>query len=310
MNLLVSINAMHETVLRMPSNERYRYILRLAAIYRQFFSVLILSVQLENITKVNKNVKVVTNKWPAFLVLLVVTAAAALAIYFQHSFANELPFTQNAALFLVTLSHYMAFAFPLIHSMLNYRKIHCFWCKIYEMTCFASRKLGYELCFEYFWKRFLTDATICLVTLLLHASVRLFTRSSKTHFGRHCCTIFMQEILIFVTIHALFVVNLSSFFIRLLIKNIHLEYRNRSANLVSDHGEHSILRHLHLYKQFHYMLWEMTTAVNGFFGLTVLVLTYHAFIDVAYSAYHIFFYIVLGQSALQLSSNKLILQCM
>lgn len=297
---------MHETVLRMPSSKKCHHILRLATVYRRFFSVLIFNVELENITEVNINAKVITRKWPGIFVLLVVTAVAALATVIQIIFPNSLSFTEHVTLSLVALSHYVTFVFPLIYSMFNYRKIHYFWCKVYETACFAFSELGFEISFQWFWKRFFVDTVICAVTLILHGSCRIWFHSPRTHYARQYCTTFLQETIIYIIVHALFMVNLNSFFIRLLIKYIDLDHQNRTSNLIFDHGERSLLHQLRLYKQFHYKLWEMTTAVNGFFGLTLLILSYHAFVDVSYAAYYVFFCVALGKSILELMCNLFI----
>lgn len=289
------------SVLRMQRNQKYDHILHLATIYRRIFSVLISDVGLENICEVNIDATVTTAKWLGISVLLFVTTVTVLTTFFQFCFANQLQFSQNVTLYLVTLSHYITIAIPLIHSMFNFRKIHFFWRKIYETAHLAYNELGHEISFRFFWKKFLLDASICIVTLIMHGSLRIILHSSATHFGRQACNTLLQEIIIYVVVHALFVVNLSSFFIRLLIKYIDSDHRSRLLNSVFDHDD-SLLHQLRLYKQFHYKLWEMTAAINGFFGPTLLVLSCHAFVEVTYSAYGIFFHLALGKSARQLIS--------
>lgn len=287
----------------MPHNQKSHHILRLANVYRRFFSVLIFNVGLENITAVTRSAEVITNKWPAILVLLFVTAVAAFAIIFQVFFRNLLPRFENVTLYCIVLSHYVTFIFPLIHSMFHYRKIYFFWCKIHEVTFFAFNELGFEISLQYFWKQFSADITIVTASYILLGTLRLWSHTPKTHFGRKCCAVFLQQIIVYIVAHALFVVHLNNFYIRLLIKCINLDYRRRASNLIYDRGDRSLLHQLRLYRQFHFKLWEITTAVNGFFGLTLLVLSYHVFIDVAYCAYYIFLYVSLQRSAVEMMSN-------
>lgn len=287
----------------MPSNHDCRHILRLASIYRRIFSVLILGVELVNLAEVNKKVALTTKKCSVFLLLLLATALASATIVFQMFHSFKLPLTESMSFFFIVSSNYFTFVFPLIQAMFNYRDIYNFWCKIYETTCFALSELGYEIGFGYFWKRFFQGTAICVVINVTYAIVRIWLYSLKFSYGTQCCLLLQQGFVVFIVVHALFVVNLNSFFIRLLIKYINLDYRYRASNLVFDHVERSLLNQLRLYKQFHYKLWEMTTAVNMFFGLTLLVLSYHSFVDIAYAAYYIFLYISRRDPAIILLRN-------
>lgn len=291
-------------MLRMTRNHDCHHILRLAAIYRRIFSVLIVDVELVNLAEVNKKVVLTTKKCCVFLLLLLASALASAAIVFQTIHSLKLPLTEYMALYFIVISNYFAFAFPLIQAMFNYREIYNFWCKIYETTCFALSELGYEIGFGYFWKRFLHSTAICIVINVTYALVRIWLWSLKFSFGTQCCLLLQQGLVVFIVVHALFVVNLNSFFVRLLIKYVNLDYRYRASNLVFDHVERSLLNQLRLYKQFHYKLWEMTTAVNMFFGLTLLVLSYHSFVHIAYAAYYIFLYISRRDPAIILLRNN------
>lgn len=285
----------------MPNNQNCHQILQVAKIYRRIFSVLIVNVGLENIIEENNSAEV--KKCPTILALVFATGLATTTVLLQSIFSNGLPLSEFLALCFIVLSHYCTFAFPLINSMFNYRKIHLFWSKVCEITRFAYEELGYEICFEYFWKRFLTDGAITCGTFALYALIRFSIYSPRIVYGTQCGVIVLQEIVAYIVLHALFVVNLNSFFIRLLIKYIKMDYRNRASNLIFDHVQRSLLHQLRLYKQFHYKLWEMTTAVNAFFGLTLLVLSYHAFLDIAYSAYYVFLYVSRREPVVILMSN-------
>lgn len=273
--------------------------MRLFAHYRRMFAVLTFNVNLDNITAVNvdQNVEVITTKCPSILLLLLATAIATMSIVQTSMCLNAIAITEVLVLYSTILSHYVTFAFPLIHSMFNYRQMHFFWCKVWETTFFAFTELGYDISFEYFWKRFLADATISIVSFTLYGALRVWLFVTRIPFGIQLGITILLEIVIYITVHALFIINLNSFFSRLLIKYVDLEYRNRASHLVFDNLDHSLLHQLRLYKRFHYKLWEMTTAVNAFFGLTLLVLSYHAFVDVAYAAYYVFYYISIREPA-------------
>lgn len=275
----------------MPHFKNSHQVLRLVRIYRRVFSVLTANVGIENIVKVNVDAEVVVWKIPGILVLLFTTAVTIFTLILQIYCQNTLPYSENLTLSFTVLSYYFTFAFPLISSMFNYRKIYLFWSKLYETTCFALSELGYDISFEYFWKCFWKDAVISSMTFIVCGSFRLYFYSPRTAYERQICAAFLYEIIVYIVIHALFIINLNSFFHRLLIKYINLDYRNRASNLMFDHVECSLLQQLRVYKQFHYKLWEMTSAVNAFFGSTLMVLCCHAFIDVAHSAYYLFLYI-------------------
>lgn len=268
----------------MANTHNCRHILQLATIYRRIFSVLVVNVDLDNIDKVNKEEGVNIKRIPTLLALLVVTVVAVLSLFLQLYLQNTLPLTENLALYSMVWSHHPTSAFPLIHSLFNYRQIHVFWCKVYETTCFAISELVHDVSLRYFWKRFFIDTAISVGTFILYGMCQLWIYSRRTSYERQLCTVLLQEIIIYIIVHALFIVNLSSFFNRLLIKYVNLDYRNRASSLTVENVEMSLLHQLRLYKQFHYKLWEMTTAVNAFFGLTLLVMSYHAFVDIAYSA--------------------------
>lgn len=290
-------------VLKMTKKHDFRHILRFASIYRRTFSVLILCVGLENLIEVNKKVALPIKKYPAFLILLLATTATTTGLVIQSHFPHQLPPTESVAYCFSIFSHWITFAFPLIQSIFNYREIHLFWCKLHEITCFAFTELGYEISFGYFWKRFFTGTVVCILVNAFNAAIRFWFYSLKTSFVTQCCGVLQREVITYIVVHALFIVNLNSFFNRLLIKYIDLDYRNRASNLVFDHVERSLLCQLRLFKQFHYKLWEMTTAVNGFFGLTLLMLSYHSFVDIAYAAYYIFLYIARRDPVTVLTSN-------
>lgn len=289
----------------MSRDQDFRHILRLARIYRRIFSVLICSIGLADIKEGNKNNDLIARKCPVILFVLFASAIAAMVLVFQSNLTSAYSLTENVALFVLVFSHFVTFIFPLIQSMFNYRKIYFFWCKIYETSCFALNELGYEISFGYFWKRFFTDTAISVGIFTSYGLVAVIFPATKMPVASQFCVIVLQEIIIYVVVHALFIVNLNSFFIRLLIKYIGIDYRSRTSNLIFDHRERSLLYQLRLYKKFHYKLWEMTTAVNGFFGLTLLLMSYHAFIDIAYAAYHIFLYMARHDPASILISNIL-----
>lgn len=287
----------------MPRNHDCCHILRLAAAYRRVFSGLILNIELVNLVEVDKTVPLTTKIYPVILLLLFATMVAITGINLQIFLPNTLPLSEFLTMCFLFSSKFVAVAIPLIQSMFNYREIHFFWCKIYETTRFAFDELGYEISFRYFWKRFLTSTVVCVVTSAIHATIRFWFHSWKSATGTQFCAFLQQSIILYIVVHALFIVNLNSFFIRLLIKYIDLDYRNRVSNLDTGREERPLLAQLKLYKQFHYKLWEMTIAVNNFFGITLLVLSYHSFVDITNAAYYIFLYISRRDPALILIRN-------
>lgn len=270
----------------MPRNHDCRHILRLASTYRRMFSGLILNIELVNLVEVDKTLT--TKMYPVILLLLFATTVAITGINLQIFLPNTLPFSEFLTMCFLFLSKYIAVAIPLIQSMLDYRQIHFFWCKVYETTCFAFGELGQEISFRYFWKRFFTSTAVCVGTSAFQALLWFWFHPLKSASGTQFCAFLQQFIILYIVVHALFIVSLNSFFIRLLIKYIDSDYRNKVS---SPGSERSLLSQLKSYKKFHYKLWEMTIAVNKFFGITLLVLSYHSFIDITYAAYYIFLYI-------------------
>lgn len=287
----------------MQENYRCHQILRLASIYRRTFSVLILNVGLENIVTTNRNKKLSTKQWPGFLILLFATLIAIMSGISVYLFCKALPFTEQSVLYSVVLSHFVSFVFPMIQSMYNYRKIHFFWCKLWETTCFAISELDCDISFRYFWKCFLIDTAISIGFFALYGILRTWLYVTRIPFGIQFGITIQMGIVVYIVVHVLFIVHLNRFYIRLLIKRIKLHLRIRATNVICDDSERLLLLQLRLFKQFHYKLWEMTTAVNGFLGSTLLILSYHALIEVAYSAYYTFYYIVLRESVTELLSN-------
>lgn len=287
----------------MQENYRCHQILRLASIYHRTFSILIFNVGLENIVTANKNKKLSTKKWPGLLVLLFATMIATMSGISIYLLCKALPFTEQLALYFAILSHFVSFIFPMMQSMYNYQKIHFFWCKLWETTCFAISELDCDISFGYFWKCFLTDTAVCIGCFALYGVLRTWLYVTRIAFVTQLGITIQLEVIVYIVVHVLFIVHLNRFYIRLLVKRIKLQLRIRASNVVCDDGE-CLLRHqLRLYKQFHYKLWEMTTAVNGFLGPTLLILSYHAFVDVTYSAYYTFYYIALRESVTELISN-------
>lgn len=263
-------------------------VLGIARIYRRMFSVLALGVELVNLVGVDRKVALITNKYPTLVLLLSGSSLSASVILLQIFFPITLPLSEFWSLCFITFSRYVAFAFPLIHSMFHYRDMHFLWSKIGEITSFAFRELGYFVTFGYFWKRFLPAAAVCIVMTAMCTAIRMGFYSLRWSKGAQCCAILQQILILYIVLHTIFIVHMNSFFIRLLIKYIKVDYSNRASYFVFDHTERPLLKQLHLYKEIHYKLWEMTTAVNAFFGLTPLLLCGHSFVDIAYSAYYLY----------------------
>lgn len=274
----------------MPRNHDFRHISRLASTYRRMFSGLILNIDFVHLVEFNKTVALTTKIYPVILLLLFATMVAATGINLQIVLPNTLPLSEFFTMCFLFSSKYIAVAIPMIQSMFYYREIHYFWCKIYETTRFASAEFGYEISFRLFWKRFFTSTAVLVVTSAFQAILR-FWFHSKTATGTQFCVFLQQLIILYIVVHSLFIVTLNNFFIRLLVKYIDLDYRNRVSSIGSRCADRPLITQLKLYKQFHYKLWEMTIAVNKFFGITLLVLSYHSFVDITYAAYYIFLYI-------------------
>lgn len=271
---------------KVPSNSNCCEIQQLASTYHRMFAILICNIDLRKINDVNSQESLRPRFCSIIWFLLFATAAFVTTITLQLISAASLPTAaNNVGIYFPNTSRYIAIAFVLVQSLFTYRKIHVFWCKAYETADFAFRKLGFVISFQHFWKRFITDATIIIVTHIVYFGLRLFFYLRTAIDIKQSCTIILQIFIVYIVLHALFIVNLNSFFIRLLIQYIDLDYRNRTSNLVFDHAEQSHLHRLRLYKQFHYKLWEITTSVSSVFGLSVLILSLHAFFDVVYPIY-------------------------
>lgn len=270
--------------------------LQLAANYRRMFPIFICNVELKNIDETGSKIKFA--KWPGIVAILVATSILSTILFHLSVVMKMSSFTDGAVLYSSLGSHYFTFTFPVIYSMLKYREIHVFWCKIYEIVDFVFTDLGYEISLRRFWKCFFMDSALIVSTNCLYGVCRLWWKVNELPNGLKIGIVILIYTVMYALIHALFVVNLNHFFIRLLAKYINVDYRNRASNLVFDYNDRSLLHQLHLYKRFHYKLWELAKAVNSFLGISVLILNYHAFIDVAFAAYLIFYNISIGQPAI------------
>lgn len=237
------------------------------------------------------NTELITKKCPLVFLSLFVLITGIMGIT-QELFLCGLRLSENIVMCIAISYHYATIMVTLVHSMYNYREIHIIWCIIYEMHRFALKELSHKICFRPFWKRYLANCAIILIVFSLCGALRFSYLSPRIVLRSQIAVVSLQSVVLYIKLHALFIVHLFNYFVKLFIKYICVDHRQRMHNSTGDHIVPPIIFQLRLYQQFHYKLWRMVEAINRFFSFTILILSYHAFADIAYSSYYIFLYIV------------------
>lgn len=270
-----------------------RHVLSLASVYKRIFSVLFYNMELVHTIRLNgANIELITKKCPLVLLSFFVLIAGVVGILQEFNIINGLPSTEDIAMCIAICFHCATIMMMLIHSACKYREIHVIWCTAYELTRYTLKELGHKVCFRHFWKHYLGCSALIMTAFGVSSSLRLLYRSPRIILRTQISIIVLQGVVIYIAMHALFIVQLFNYFVRLFIKCIYLDYRSRMRDSTVGPVARPIIAQLRLYQQFYHKLWRMVESINQFFSFTILILNYHAFFSVAFSSYYIFLYIV------------------
>lgn len=281
--------------MKLPSVNKannHQRIQKLVDTYQRLFPILSLNFEVKNSTGSRKDNAIATKKCPLILLMLFVCVSTVFVISQQLQVKCISRSELNAAFCFMVLCVFVTIAVPVVHSAFHFHEIHVIWCKVDETAGLALNELNFEMFFGHFWKRFLVDCGISLTVFGMNAMLRFIYlyikhKLNSCHFG----LLLLHATVIYMRIHALFIIHLYSFLIRLLIKYIDGDYHNRASNVIFDCMQRSLSCQLRSYKQIHFKLYEIARAIDNFFGLTLLAICYYTFAEVAYSWYYIFYHL-------------------
>lgn len=283
------------------SNQRIQ---KLVKIYQRFFSIL--SLNFEDPKAIGKReVDVLASKkYPFISFLVFVFMTSVLVISQQLLFKTSSLIQLDVAFCSMVSCLFLTITFPMVQSIFHYREIHIVWCKVDETACLALKELQFEICFNYcFWKRFLIDCATSLTVFGINVAVGFAFMSTRVGVQSQVGMMILQAVVLYMRLHALFIVNLYNFLFHLLIEFVDSDYRNRTTNLVFDPVERSLCCQLKSYKHFHYKLWEIAAAINKFSGDTLLAICYYTLAETAYSSYYIFYHVAIKEKTVVLIRN-------
>lgn len=269
---------------------------KLVKIYQRFFCTFSLNFEGPDSAGMRK-VNVLGSKKYPFILLLVFVCVTSVLVISQQLLFKTIPLIQLDVAFCFMVSClFLTITFPMVQSIFHYREIHIVWCKVDETACIALKELKFQICFDYcFWKRFLIDCATSVTVFGINVAMGFVFMSTRFGIESHVGMMILQAVVLYMRIHALFIVNLYNFLFHLLIEFVDSEYRNRMSNLVFDHAERSLSCQLKSYKHIHYKLWEIATAINNFSGGTLLAICYHTLAETAYSSYYIFYHVAIKE---------------
>lgn len=265
-------------------------------IYQRFFSTLSLNFEDPNSSGTKKFNVLATKKYPFILLLVFVFVTSVLVISQQLLFKSSSLIQIDVAICFMVLCQFLTITFPMVQSIFHYREIHVVWCKVEETACLALKELKFEICSGHrFWKRFLIDCATSLTVFGINVAMGFVFMSTRFGVESHIGMMILQGVVLYMRIHALFIVNLYNFLFHLLIEFVDSDYRKRTSNLVFHHVDRSLSCQLRSYKYFHFKLWEIATAINNFSGVTLLAICYYTLAETAYSSYYIFYHVAIKE---------------
>lgn len=245
----------------------------LLIIYERFFFVLNINIWLTN----ERFQKIQTHSiiLLAFSVLLV----CIFAILSQFFFNDGLPFFANNARFFTNFSEYIACMVAIIEFISKRNEIDEFWLKINEINFFVYRKLGYRIKFSDFLKTFLNYIGFLLFLVVSFICARLFIAIEGISMLANISTLSFRILFVYILSNVLFIVELFKYLNRLASKYIKCNYRQRESNILFVHTKCTILNDLKVYKQLHFILYEIVSNINRTFGLIFMAIFYVGFVN-------------------------------
>lgn len=284
--------------------------LQVAVIYKRLFGHLILHIDIEA-TSPNR---IATRKCPLVFGMLIISGVFVFFFAQDTWYDFGLPRRPECiAMHIKFCTHYSAILFIVLYSGYNYRELHFIWCKFHELTHFAADELKHQINFRVFRKRLLGIYGGMLPGLVFHIVFGFFDFGTPFGTRIRLTVVLFKAAVFYVSLHVIFVIRLFNYLIEFLVNYVALDYRKRVCDFTVNRTQSSLHHQLKLFKLFHYKLWEIANAISRHFGPPVLILTYHALVEIAYSAYHIFWYLVRDEHHiffLRKSNAKYIFQIM
>lgn len=163
--------------------------------------------------------------------------------------------------------------------------------KLRNLERFLREKLKYKICFKDFNNEMQSILRYLGALYLVIVIVTLSWPTAKYQSSITAIFLFMKTLRLFNDVEVLFYLTLLKHLILHMNLYINLEYRNKALNL-SFSGISGVADILKLFKEMHYRIWSISIQMNQAFGVKLFTIILQTFMDVAYSAYWIFSYVL------------------